>query len=238
MDDLGIQGAFAEYTKLPASQLVRIPDGLSTRVAALAEPLAVALHAMTLARVEPSDRVLVSGAGALGLLLVAALTARGLHDVTVSEPSEARRVRAGRVGARNLLEPHELDTPAMPYDTVDDPYDIVFECSGTPRGMEQGLAQVRRGGTLMLVGAGLTPPTFDHNRILLNELVVTGAFNWDERGFDAALAMLASGELRTEELIEPNDVPLDDLLDALLGLEKRRLVGKVLVVPTQRIQSS
>ena len=67
------------------------------------------------------------------------------------------------------------------------------------------------------------------NRILLNELVVTGAFTYDDGGFEQALALLASGRIPVDELIEPEVVPLDGLLDAMTGLAEGRLAGKVLV---------
>jgi len=107
----------------------------------------------------------------------------------------------------------------------------VLECSGKRAAMEAGLAQLVRGGTLVLVGAGIDPPHFDPNRILLNELVVTGAFNYDAGGFEEALALLASGDLPVDELLEPEVVRLDGLLDAMVGLAEGRLAGKVLVRP-------
>jgi threonine dehydrogenase-like Zn-dependent dehydrogenase len=88
-----------------------------------------------------------------------------------------------------------------------------------------------RGGTLVLVGAGIEPPRFDPNRILLNELVITGAFTYSQGGFDDALALLASGALPVDALLEPGDVPLDGLLEAMQGLADGRLAGKVLVRP-------
>jgi threonine dehydrogenase-like Zn-dependent dehydrogenase len=109
--------------------------------------------------------------------------------------------------------------------------DVVLECSGHAEAMEAGLAQLVRGGTLVLVGAGMSAPRFDPNRILLNELVVTGAMTYDEGGFDRALDLLAAGALPVEDLIEPEVVGLDGLLDAMRGLAEGRLAGKVLVHP-------
>jgi (R,R)-butanediol dehydrogenase/meso-butanediol dehydrogenase/diacetyl reductase len=97
--------------------------------------------------------------------------------------------------------------------------------------MEVGLAQLVPGGTLVLVGAGIEPPRFDPNRILLNELVVTGAFTYDEGGFDEALALLAAGRLPVDDLLEPGEVSLAGLLEAMVGLAEGRLAGKVLVRP-------
>jgi 2-desacetyl-2-hydroxyethyl bacteriochlorophyllide A dehydrogenase len=226
------QGAFAEYARVRDSQLLRVPEGLSLRAAALMEPLAVALHGLTLAAIVPEQRVLVTGAGPIGLLSVAALRARGVEDVRVSEPAPARRERAGKLGARTL-EPEQLELPPLPFTLVDDPVDAVLECSGNPAAMEAGLAQLRRAGTLVFVGTGMRRPRLDHNRILLNELVVTGAFCYDDDGCRSALDLLASGQLDTETLIESNAVGLDGMLGALEELEAGRLAAKVMVVPRE-----
>jgi (R,R)-butanediol dehydrogenase/meso-butanediol dehydrogenase/diacetyl reductase len=227
----GPNGAFAEFVRVCAAELLRVPAGVSLRDAALAEPLAVALHGITLAGVKPGNRVLVTGAGPIGMLTVAALAALGIEDVTVSEPSELRRRRALEVGARDACGPDSLETPGMPFTVVDPPFDAALECSGNPRAMESALAQLRRMGTLVLVGTGIRRPKMDHNRILLNELVVTGAFCYDENGIAQALDLLATGRLPTSLLIEPDDVPLEGMLEAAERCAVGELAGKVMIVP-------
>jgi threonine dehydrogenase-like Zn-dependent dehydrogenase len=227
------RGAFATYKVVRAGELLALPAGLDPRAAALAEPLAVALHGITRSGVRPGWRALVLGAGPIGALTIAALRARGVDDVTCAEPGEHRRALARAVGATATCHPSDLEVPtiAEPGRVVDGAVDVVFECSGKRAAMEAGLAQLVRGGTLVLVGAGIDPPRFDPNRILLNELVVTGAFNYDAGGFEEALALLASGGLPVDALLEPEVVRLDGLLDAMLGLAEGRLAGKVLVQP-------
>jgi threonine dehydrogenase-like Zn-dependent dehydrogenase len=173
------------------------------------------------------------GAGPIGALTIAALRAHGVDDVTCVEPSELRQDLAAKVGATSVCHPADLEVPSIaePGLVVDDAVDMVIECSGKAMAMEAGLAQLVRGGTLVLVGAGIDPPRFDPNRILLNELVITGAFTYDHDGFDRALELLASGALPVDALLEPDPVPLDGLLDAMRGLADGRLAGKVLVRP-------
>lgn len=224
-------GAFAEYVRVPADRLLRVPESLSLREAALVEPLAVALHGITLSGAKPGDRVLVTGAGPIGSLTVAALRALGIDDITVSEPAEPRRKRALEVGASQGCVPEELEAPPMPFTIVDEPFDAALECSGNPRAMESALGQLRRMGTLVLVGTGMRRPKLDHNRILLNELVVTGAFCYDAGGMEEALALLAEGRLPTDRLIEPEDVPLEGMLEAAERCAAGELAGKVMIVP-------
>jgi threonine dehydrogenase-like Zn-dependent dehydrogenase len=227
------QGAFATYTRAGADELLAVPDGLEPRAAALTEPLAVALHGITLSGVEAGQRAMVLGAGPIGALSIAALRALGVDEVTCAEPGERRQALARTVGATEVRGPDELDVPTIvePGRIVDGAVDVVLECSGQAAAMEAGLAQLVPGGTLVLVGAGMASPRFNPNRILLNELVVTGAFTYDQGGFERALDLLTAGALPVDDLIEPEDVGLDGLLDAMHGLAEGRLAGKVLVHP-------
>jgi 2-desacetyl-2-hydroxyethyl bacteriochlorophyllide A dehydrogenase len=228
----GFQGAFAEFVRVHEAELLRVPPGLSMRAAALAEPLAVALHGLTRAGVREGQRVLVTGCGPIGALSVAAAHARGVAEVVVSEPHPARRELAERLGA-TAIPPDELGAPRMPFELVDDPFDAALECSGRAAAMGAALAQLKRGGTLVLVGAGMDHPRFDSNRILLNELVITGAYVYDPDGFPRALELLTSPEFPTDVLIESDDVPLDDLYDAVERLVSGELAAKVLIAPAR-----
>jgi threonine dehydrogenase-like Zn-dependent dehydrogenase len=223
-------GAFAEFVRAHEEALLRIPEGVGIREAALAEPLAVALHGLTRGGVRGGQRVLVTGAGPIGALSIAAARARGVDEVVVSEPHPKRRALAERLGAV-AVAPEELTTPPFPGDVVDDAFDVALECSGNRAAMEAGLGQLKRGGTLVLVGAGIHAPRFDPNRILLNELVITGSFVYDADGFDRALELLARPDFPSDLLLEADDVGLDGLYGALEGLASGDLAAKVLVVP-------
>jgi (R,R)-butanediol dehydrogenase/meso-butanediol dehydrogenase/diacetyl reductase len=134
------------------------------------------------------------------------------------------------LGARTV-DPSELAIPSMPHDVVDEPFDVALECSGNGRAQEAALAQLKRAGTLVLVGAGMARPKFDPNRILLNELLITGAYVYDDDGFPRALELLASGKMPNDLLVEQEDYPLNRLLDAAVGLFEGDLAAKAMVVP-------
>src|SRR5438874_7306188 len=230
-DDGTWQGAFARYKTVRAAEALKVPDNLSLKHAALTEPLAVALHGITRGGgARPGTRWLVTGGGPIGFLSVAALRALGIDDIVVSEPKERRRKLCERLGARTVV-PEDLATPQWPHDLVDEPFDVALECSGNGRGQEAALAQLKRAGTLVLVGAGMARPKFDPNRILLNELVITGAFVYDADGFVRALDLLASGKLANDLLVEPEDFPLNKLLDTALGLHEGTVAAKAMIVP-------
>jgi threonine dehydrogenase-like Zn-dependent dehydrogenase len=234
-DGIDLGGAFADYLLADASTLHPVPDGLDLRVAALSEPLAVALHGISIANL-PDDlsslHILVSGGGPLGQLVIAALRAAGAPDVTVSEPSAVRRTQALAAGATSALAPQDLPTaPALPTEAHQDGFHVVFETSGADVAVSTALALLRPIGTLVLLGTGAFEVRLDAMRILLNELVVTGAYCYDAGGIDAALALLASGRLPLDVLMSPDDVGLDDLLDTMNRLHAGEIPTKALVRP-------
>jgi 2-desacetyl-2-hydroxyethyl bacteriochlorophyllide A dehydrogenase len=233
VDHLSFRGAFARYVVAPAAQLVRVPDGLASRAAALTEPTAVAMHAVTLSGVTPADRVLVTGAGPVGLLVTAVLHAHGVHDVTVSEPAAERRERARAVGAARVVTPDELPSPTMG-SPVPEPYTVAFECSGRGSAGEAALDQLDFAGTCVLVGTGAEFPRLNHNRAIVLEVTIVGSYNYDADGFERALELLASGAMPIDALIEPVDVFLDELLPVMERCSVGELAGKVMVRPQRR----
>jgi len=215
-----------------ASRLLPLPAGLSLRAAALTEPIAIAMHAFSLSGAGPDDRVLVTGAGPVGLLMTAVLMAGGVRDITVSEPAPTRRERAHTLGAA-VVTPDAL-APAPMGRPVAEPFTLAFECSGRAAACEAALDQLDRAGTLVFLGTGADAPRVNHNRVIILELTLLGSYNYDARGFEAALALLASGRLPLDLLIEPDDVPLDAVGVTMQRLGAGELAGKVMVVPESR----
>ena len=225
-----MRGAFARYLVVGSDRTLVIPDSLDLRAAALAEPTAIALHAVELAGIEPDDRVLVTGGGPMGLLIVSVLRARGVREITVSEPSDLRRRRAGAVGATRTVRPEELDRPPVGV-VVSAPVDVAFECSGNPVAAAQALDQLDAAGSLVFVGTGPAPVPVNHNRVIILELEVLGAYNYSAAGFQPALDLLAGGSAPLDLLLEPEDVPLGGVMDAMECLSRGEVPAKVLVHP-------
>jgi 2-desacetyl-2-hydroxyethyl bacteriochlorophyllide A dehydrogenase len=224
------RGAFCRYKLVPASRMLRVPETLSTRAAALTEPTAIAIHTVNLAHVDTDDRVLVTGAGPVGLLTTAVLRSRGVHHIVVSEPAPLRRERALAVGASAVVTPDELPRAPMGR-PVESPYTVVFECSGHGSAAESALDQLDYAGTFVFVGTGSPPPRVNHNRVIVMEQTIIGAYNYDAAGFGPALELLASGLLPLDLLIEPVDIGLDQVLTTMHRLAAGELPGKVMVTP-------
>ena len=224
-------GSWATHRRVDAGHLFRVPDGLDLRTAALAEPTAIALRAIRRSGARAGSRVLVTGAGSIGLLAVAILADLGA-DVVVSEPSASRRARTLAVGARTAVSPEELPRPDGPHDLVAEPFAAVVECSGRAEVVEHALTLLDRGATMVLVGiGGESRPALDTTRLTLSECTVTGSLDYSRAEFADAIDLLAGGRLPVGHLVEPDDVPLDKLADVLPRLVNGEIAGKVLVAP-------
>ncbi len=193
----------------------------------------MALHAVTLSKVTPDDRVLVTGAGPVGLLVTAVLHAQGVRDITVSEPAPVRRERALTVGAARVVTPDSLPKPQMGR-PVPEPYTVVFECSGNASAGEAAIDQLDFAGRVRArrdrprlpqaqPQPGDHPGEHDHRFVQLRR-----------RRVRAALELLASGAMPLDALVEPVDVFLDELLPVMRRCAAGELPGKVMVRPERR----
>jgi L-idonate 5-dehydrogenase len=182
-----VQGAFAGQVVVPAQQLRPLPDGLGLRRAALAEPLAVALHAVRRAGDVTGRHVLVTGAGPIGCLVVAAAKAAGAARVTATDLLPEALGYAAVAGADTLVRADDPDDRGWPAEV-----DVAVEASGVAAGLGTCLRLVRRGGVVVQLGmlpAGQTP--FAGNLVVSREIDLRGAFRFHTE-FDEALQLLAA----------------------------------------------
>ncbi len=221
------QGGWSQYMRMREESLVALPDGLDLRAAALTEPFAVALHAVSRSTAKAGARVLVTGAGPIGTLTVVALHARGIDDVTVSEPNALRRAIAERLGAKTVSPEDLVQTTAGSGHR----FDAVIETSGNPKAVTAGFDTLVPGGFLVLVGVIVPPTNLNLLRMLTDEITVTGSALYDEGGIREAVQLLADGRVPVDLLVEPESVSLAEVADACAKLASGRLAGKVMVVP-------
>ena len=139
------QGGFSRLRAVRPDQLRLLPEGVSTKEGALAEPFGVALHAINRAGDVVGRSVLVNGAGPIGVLAVAAAKAKGARTVYASDLSDSALDIAAAMGADHLV--HVAQGESLPADV-----DVAIEASGAPRALGGVIAAVRRGGTLVQVG--------------------------------------------------------------------------------------
>jgi L-iditol 2-dehydrogenase len=216
-----IDGAFTNHVVIHEDFAFALPDELSDDVGALMEPLSVGIWACRKAGVQAGDRVLVTGAGPIGLLAMQVAVANGATQVEVSDVNEHRLALAERTGAtRGVRAGGEAPSTA----------DVLIECSGHPAALQAGIGALRPGGTAVIVGMGPgetaeVPLALIQNR----ELWLTGTFRYANT-YPAAIALAASGRVDLEAIITGH-FALDETERALrAALEDPRSV-KAMVHP-------
>ncbi|GLH96065.1 L-idonate 5-dehydrogenase [Phytohabitans aurantiacus] len=200
-----VQGGFADVLVVREDQVIALPAGLDLRRAAVVEPASVAWHAVRQLGDARDSRVLVTGAGPIGCLVVSALRAAGAAEIVVTDVHPEPLAVAAALGATRTV---------LVGDGTDDlTADAAIESSGSPAGFNTCLRAVDRGG--LVVGLGLLPPgdsPIAANLIVTRELRVVGSFRFDREPGDV-LAALSDGRLAVDPVIT-QVVPLDALGDA------------------------
>jgi len=207
-----VLGGFAERIAAPEATLHAVPDGLDPAGAAMAEPLAAAVHAVARAGREHADAAVLGG-GTMGLMLARLLVLEG-RDVTLCDRHPQRRAQAEALGARTV---ERLGRHAL-----------VMEAVGRPEAWRSAIAAARPGGTVVLVGGCPSgcDVTLPSGPLHYAELDVRGAFHHTPAEVDRALALLASGDVDWRAL-EGETIGLDALAKALVrpsAGEARKLV--------------
>jgi len=205
-------GGMAEYAKVPAPATYRLPAGVTTRQAALAEPLGGALHAVRLSALKPGDRVLVMGAGPIGLLTLQCARLAGAREVYVTELSPVRAALAARLGATAVFNPEKDNL----FVALDEPTeglgpDVIFVCAGIPTVIEDAITLVRKGGQIMVVGIAEEPVGADFMTVVLNEVDLKGSYSGYEE-VPLALDFIAQGRVDVESLIS-HEIVLEDVVE-------------------------
>lgn len=182
-------GGLSGRVVVDADRLHAVPDGLDPIVAALAEPLAVAVHATRRATVGPGDRVVVMGAGPIGLLLAMAARRAGAGLILIGEPAPARRAFAAALGFETL----DPDEPIADLEGRTDGWlaDVAFDAAAAPAVAALLPQLVRPAGRIGLVGTYGRPVELDLQAVLFRELTLIGNRVYRPVDIDAALAILA-----------------------------------------------
>lgn len=226
---LHADGGLAELVNVPAKACVPV-DGLTDEAAVLAQPLAVALHAVRGCDTRPDEPVAVIGCGGIGLLAVAALAASG-RPVLAVDVVAARLVAAARLGARRTIDARTdeaIDILRAETDGLGP--GAVMECTGTVAGLRTATWAVRRGGLIHLVGLHRDSAGLDLTRLVLDEVrIATAKVHVCREDLPAAVAMLRSVPAMAEVLAEVA-IPLDRLVpDGLAAMEGQLTTGRVIV---------
>jgi (R,R)-butanediol dehydrogenase/meso-butanediol dehydrogenase/diacetyl reductase len=226
----GLQGGgYAEYALTRPNQCVILPQSASLADGAIIEPLAVALHGVSMSGMKAGDKVLILGAGPIGLAVAFWARQRGAGRVVVQDIAGFQEERALAMGADAfVVDPG--DPIAASDRALGGKADIVFECVGIPGLIAQAVGQVRNRGTILLLGLCTRPDTFDSFAMLSKEVrLVTSAF-FTRQEYEAALDALDAGAAEPRLLVT-DTITLDDVPTVFEGLKRRTHQCKVLIAP-------
>lgn len=224
-------GGYAEYVRIGAGQLLRVPDGVAMDAAALAEPLAVGAHAVRLAGLLLGMRVLVIGAGPIGLATAAFAQRAGARDVVVSEIDAQRRARAGRFGASGLIDPKAENSSEAFKVLTGGPPQIVFECVGVPGVLRQCMDLAATRGRIIVVGVCRHEDTILPRVAIRKELLLQFVLGYTDEDFGLSIDLLRSAGFAANEMISSR-ISFDQLPTVFESLRRPNPHGKVLLQPS------
>lgn len=206
-----VDGAFAEYVTVHTAFAHALPDTLSDDAGALLEPLSVGIWACRKGAVGAGSRVLVTGAGPIGLVAVQVARAAGAQTITAVDINPHRLEVARAIGATEVVDPRETDL------ATGGRYDVLLECSGSSTALRSALPALRPAGTGVLVGMGEDEIPLPIPLLQGRELALVGTFRYANT-WPTAIALASAGK-----------IDLDGLVSARFGLEdvpKALLAGR------------
>ncbi len=190
-------GAFAEYVSVPERILARLPDELSFERAAMVEPVSVALHGVHRAGVQPGQRVVVVGAGMIGLLVVQVLKAKGAGEIIAVDLDDSKLQMALELGADSISK----NSAGMELDAA-------IEAVGITPTVAMAIQSVRKGGAVALVG-NLSPKVEIPLQVLVTREISVFGCCASQGDYDESLALIADGRVK-----------VDGMISAKIGLEQ------------------
>ncbi len=205
-------GGMADWIAIRAPAAHRLPDELSLAGGALLEPLAVSAHAVVEQGVSAAGEVVVvTGPGAVGILVAQVARAVGATVVLVGRRRHAERLAlARRLGIQHAVDGDSTDVPALVGELSEGlGARAVYECSGAAKVLESSLGLLQRGGRVVLVAFFRSAPELDIDLVINSELELVGTRGKRPSSYRRALALIADGQVQLEPLVD-HQVPLGE----------------------------
>ncbi len=236
----GATGALAEFLLIEnavrGTSLEVVPDHIPFEVAALNEPMAVARHGVNQCQPKPTDKVLVLGAGPIGLGATIAFKSVGVDHVVVADLIPARLEKALKVGAdavinsadedvtKRLIELHGEGEGLFPGRAGTD---IYLDAAGAPAVIDTALAAAKRGARLGVVAVHKQPVPVDFVNLMSNEIIIVGSMGYPDEIFEVTKDLIANWERYA--VIVSHTIPFDNVDEALRTASTPGAADKVVV---------
>ena len=224
-------GAFAEFVKIPASNIWHLDPAIPEHYGAILDPLGNAVHTV-LAGAIAGQTVLVTGCGPIGLMCIAVAKACGSSTVFASETNEQRRAMAKKMGADVVVNPVATDAVArIKTETGGTGVDVLLEMSGNPAAIQQGFRALRAGGRASLLGIPTESVPLDLvNDVIFKGATVQGIYGRRMYGTWVQMtALLKAGRLNLEPLFGERTAM--EKFENAFALLQGGLAGKILMYP-------
>ncbi|GAA4227266.1 (R,R)-butanediol dehydrogenase/meso-butanediol dehydrogenase/diacetyl reductase [Sagittula marina] len=226
-----IGGGYAEFAALDELQCRKLPWGISAIDGALAEPLSVALHGILRAGMTPGARVLIVGAGAIGLAVAYWARRMGAAHVVVADLHDHQRDRAMDLGATDFVLSGEDMARRVTESCGGDAPEIVFECVGKPGLIDHCVDLVAPRGKVLVLGLCTAPDHMNSFRAISKEVEIVMSVFFTMPEFEMAIRALDGGKYTPHHLIS-DDINLIAMPDAFEALRSRTSQCKVMVDPS------
>lgn len=195
-------GGFAEYVVVPASLVYKIPENISGEEGIFIETISCCLHAIDKAEINAGEKVLILGAGAVGLIMLQ-LVKRIASKVIISEPIEIKRKIASKLGANSTINPLLEDIVSITKKETDNyGVDKIIDCTGKIEAVKNSIKMLKRGGMLIL--SGLYPKSDELSitplEILQNEITIKGSF-LNPFTYSRSIEILSNNKIKVKQLI-------------------------------------
>lgn len=218
------QGMFRDLLVVPAAQVHAFPDTTTPAEAACAEPLAVCLHAVAQAGELAGKRVLITGAGPIGLLVLAAARHAGATDITVTDLTDAALDRAREMGASRAINVASDADALVPLTRDKGQIDVAFDCSAAGPALRNAFAALRPRGTLVQVGV-TGDVTIPLNALVGKEITWRGSQRFHPE-FAEAVRLIGQRAIDVRPIIS-HSLPLERAAEAFDLASDRSLACKV-----------
>lgn len=223
-----LPGAYAELVRVQPASLLRVPDGVTMREAALVEPLAVGLHGVRLGKVSPDTACVVMGAGPIGVVTILWARHLGARAVVASDPSPGRRELATRLGAHAVVDPNAQDPAAALRALAGVDPEVVLECVGVKGTINAAMQLAGIHGRIVVLGVCAETDEIFPLVGIMKELELAFALAYSRSEFAEALEALRAGTIDVSPLVT-DVIDLADVPEAFRALERPSTQCKVLI---------
>ena len=206
-------GGFADYVAVPAEKVVVLPEGMSMAQGAMVEPLAVAYHALKVGGFESGMRVVVLGAGTIGLVTLLALREQGADRVVVTDIADEKLAMARNLGADMTLRGDDDGMVEIARTFLERRADLVFDCVTNRYSVAQAVALAQKGGRVVVEGVAAGEVPVALHLLQDREVELRGTLMYTREDFEAAIEAISSGRVEVESLIT-DEYPLERVADA------------------------